>query len=188
MTEKVQVVPPNRGLAAVVPPPAVAVERGMDLNPDLQPHADPDDSPTRAAAAVSLAIDGAPYSEIARIHGYASPYHARQAVERALADAGTTPEQRDHQRRIIDRRLNKLLQSVMPKATDPSDVDHLAYNRTALAIVDRQARLWGVDAPATVAMVTPTQEHIAQWIGEMIVLARSAQVVEADIIDAELEN
>lgn len=182
-----QIEPPAKGVKSLVDPGEAAVVEGRDLNPDL---AEPqeDDNPTRAEGAVALRIAGASYSDIARIQGYSSAFRARQAVERALAADAGTPEEREQQRVLVDRRLNRLLQSIMGKAVDPSNPDQLAFNRQALAIVDRQARLHGVDAPASVAIYTPQAEDVNRYIATMLALHRQATFQEAEIVDVEVEE
>lgn len=157
-----------------------------DPSTDLMVSEDAEDTPTRANAGVALRIAGASWSDIARTVGYSSAHRARQAVERALADTADDPEDRAAQRNLADRRLNRLLQSVMGKAVDPMNPDQIAFNRQALALVDRIARLHGVDAPTAVEYTTPSAERVAQVVGQVIGLIRTEQAAEADIIDAEI--
>jgi hypothetical protein len=141
---------------------------------------------TKAESALALRIAGTSYTNIAKALGYASATRARLAVERVLAASADSPEDRDQQRVLADKRLNRLLQSTMGKAVDTKDPDHLAYNARALAITDRIMRLWGVDAPTQVA-ITPTDEHLQQYVAHMMTLARKEpEAEEADIIDADV--
>jgi hypothetical protein len=160
---------------------AQAVENGEEPNADLVIS----ETQTKAESALALRIAGTSYTNIAKALGYASATRARLAVERVLAASADSPEDRDQQRVLADKRLNRLLQSVMAKAVDPKDPDHLAYNARALAITDRVMRLWGVDAPAQV-QITPTDEHLQQYVAHMMALARKEpEAEEADIIDAD---
>lgn len=160
---------------------AKAVENGEDPNADLVIS----ETQTKAESALALRIAGTSYTNIAKALGYTSATRARLAVERVLAASADSPEDRDQQRVLADKRLNRLLQSVMAKAVDPKDPDHLAYNARALAITDRVMRLWGVDAPAQV-QITPTDEHLQQYVAHMMQLARKEpEAEEADIIDAD---
>lgn len=156
-----------------------AIEEGKDPNADLN---EVDKSPTKAEAAVALRIAGTGYTNIAKILGYSSATRARSAVERALASSADTPEDRGHMTNLIDRRLNRLLSSVMGKAVDPKEPEHLAYNARALAIIDRQAKLHGVDAPAKV-QVTPSDSYIQEYLAKVHPLAVAHnQAEEADIL------
>lgn len=161
---------------------AKAIENGEEANADLVMS----ETATKAESALALRIAGTSYTNIAKALGYASATRARLAVERVLAASADSPEERDQQRVLNDKRLNRLLQSVMGKAVDAKDPDHLAYNARALAITDRIMRLWGVDAPAQI-QITPTDEHLQQYVAQMMALARrEPEAEEADIIDADV--
>jgi hypothetical protein len=159
----------------------VAAENVSNTDLDLS------DGATRAEAAVTLKLAGASYTQIAEHLHYTSATRAREAVERALAQAAASEETRDQMRVLISRRLDRLLQAVMPRAVHTRDPDHLAYNKAALAIVDRQARLFGVDAPTQVHFTTPDSAVIEEYVARMTALARSERSAEeADIMDAEV--
>lgn len=168
---------------------ARAVDTGRDVNADLERPVGPGDTATRAAAAVSMKIAGASYSDIARTLGYSSAFHARSAVERVLAESADDEDDKARMKVLISRRLDRLLKSVMPRAVDPKDPEHLAYNARALAIVDRQARLHGADAPATAVVVTPDAQRVEQYVATVLALARAGDAAqEQDIIEAELDE
>src|SRR5690606_17540215 len=95
-----------------------------------------EDAPTRAAAALALRIDGAGWSDIARVLDYSSAQRARKAVERVLADEAASVEQIEHVRWLNARRLEKILNSLMKRATNPKDPDHLQYARMAVVVID----------------------------------------------------
>lgn len=139
------------------------------------------DRATRCEAAVALRIEGAPYSEIARTLGYASPALARQAVERSLATT-VGSEAREQLRFVEGRRLERLLRSLWGKATDETSEEHLAAIRTAVAIIDRHARLYGLDAPTEMVVYTPAASEIEAWVARMAAQVRGELPQEADII------
>lgn len=170
---------------------------GVRGKKDLEKKVDPDapnkdldkyTPETRAEAAVALKIGGASYTSIAKTLGYSTAYRARQAVEQALAATAESPEERDQMRVLTSRRINRLLQSVMGRATNPRDPDHLAYNQQALRLIDREAKLWGVDAPQQVSLTTPSDDTIASFVQRALELGAvaSRQAEEADILDAEV--
>lgn len=166
------------------------ITAGKDPNADLAKRAA--ESKTKAQGALALKLYGASYTTIAEQMGYSSAARARQAVERLLATSADSPEDRDKMRELVGRRLDRLLQSVMGKAIDPRERDHLAYNARALAIVDRQAKLWGVDAPTQIQF-TPTDHYIEEYVAKIRPLAdadvagEEADIFEADdIIDADV--
>lgn len=149
---------------------------------------DGEDSPTRAAAAVQLRIDGAGYADIARVLDYTSAAKARMAIERALADESATPEQIEHVRWVNARRLERILNSLMKRATNPKDPDHLQYSRMAVSVIDRHLRLYGADAPQKMNVTyTPATGELEAWVMQT---ARQVAAVEqeADIIDGEVEE
>jgi len=159
-----------------------AIESGADPNADLESVT----TDNKSQSALALKLSGASYTDIAKVVGYSSAYHARQAVEQVLAASADSPEDRDKMRVLIDRRLNRLLQSVMSKAVNPKDPQHLAYNGRALALVDRQAKLWGVDAPVQVT-VAPADSYIHEYAQRLLgVMDQDKEAVEADIIDADI--
>lgn len=145
------------------------------------------DAPTRAAAAVALRVKATSWSDIARMLDYSSPQRARQAVEACLAEMADSEEDRDQLRLLMSRRLDRILYSLFDRATNPKDGDHIVYARTALSVIDRQAKLHGLDAPTTVVLHTPNQKEVDEYVTQVTALMRSAQVsAEADIVDAEI--
>jgi hypothetical protein len=141
---------------------------------------------TRAAAAVALRVDGASWTDIAKVLDYSSAQRARGAVERALADETASPEQIEHVRWLNARRLEKILNSVMRRATNPKDPDHLQYARMAVVIIDRHLKLYGADAPQKMQVTyTPATQELTEWV---MATARQVEAAEAeaDIIDVEV--
>lgn len=160
-----------------------ATKEGRDPNADLT---EKDKSQTTAQAALSLKLSGASYTQIAQMLDYSSAYRARSAVERVLASAADSAEDRDMMRELTKRRLDRLLQSVMGKAVDTSDPEHLAYNARALAIIDRSAKMYGLDAPTQV-QITPTHEKVQEYLQKFTeVVGADKDAEEADIMDAEI--
>ena len=145
-----------------------------------------DKSTTTAEAAVAMFVWGASYNEIKNKLGYSSARHARIAIERALAASADSEEDRDKMRVIIDKRLNRLLGSHMSKALDPKEPQQLAYSARVLAIIDRQAKLHGVDAPTQI-QISASDDHIREFVEMMMPQAREDQkAIEADILDADV--
>ena len=172
-------------MAVAVPDP---MDEGdlEDANSDL----DLKDYASRMEAAIALRVNGADYSEIARICGYTNVKAARIAVERGLASTATTGDK--ERRRVLEsRRIEKLMNSTMKRATDPDDEQHLGYVRTTLALIDRHARLWGLDAPQEMVLYNPSAQEIETWLAKKRhaiegYLPEEADVVEAEVIDSDL--
>lgn len=180
--------PDNKQLPAEVVQAAEKMKDFVDAN-----HArlerlkgDGEDSPTRAAAAVALRVDGAGYPDIAKILDYSSAQRARRAIEDAISEQAGSPEEIEHVRFINNRRIERMIQSVMTRATDPHDADHLAYLRAAMVLVDRQLRLFGADAPAQMKVIhSPATAEIENWVNKLAKTLHGA-ADEADIIDVEI--
>lgn len=168
-------------MAYAEPAPVPEERLEGDLNPDLVEK----DRQSRVESAIALRAAGANYSEIAELLGYATVAQARQAVERGLAST-VTVESREEVRKLILRRTDRLLRSVYSKATKEDHPEHLAAVRTALAILDRQARLVGADAPQEVAVYTPTAAEMAEFIKRQGERMRQGLPKEVDIIEGEV--
>lgn len=162
------------------PPPLSEIER---LNRDL----DQPDRTNRVQSAIALRIAGANYSEIAETLGYSTVELARQAVERGLAST-VTEEDRVEQRKIASRRLERLLRGIYVKATDEEHPEQLSAARTALALIDRHIRLNGLDQPTEVAVYSPTERQMQDFLREqaakmMAGLPRERDIIEGEIVD-----
>jgi hypothetical protein len=134
-------------------------------------------APGRAGLALRLA--GASYTEIADTLALADAAEARDLVCTELAAQDVDPEQRIALRAEEAARIERLLRGVWSKATNPHDPEHLPAARVALSMVDRHARLLGLDMPTEVVVYTPTTTEIETWVTEMI--ARQT----GDVIDVE---
>lgn len=137
-------------------------------------------------AATALRLAGASYAEIAEALGLVDAVEARNVVERDLASRSDDEVGRAALRAEEEARILRLLRSVWGKATSPNDPEHLPAARIALAMVDRHARLMGLDMPTEVVVYTPTTSEIDAWVSGM--LARSMDVIdveEADVLAIE---
>lgn len=145
------------------------------------------DPPTRAAAAVAMAIEGAGYDDIAKVMDYRTPVEAKHAVWDAIAAVEADHGDIERMRALHSRRLDKLLYSVFRQATTPGHPDQLSYGRYVLAIMQAQAHLYGLDAAQQIVVYTPTQREIAQYAAQVQELLHSQRgALEADIIDVEV--
>lgn len=161
----------------------------MSIADDLVPRSsDKQSIERRQQAAVALRLAGASYDEIAQHLGYADAGTAASAVERDLRDH-LTNEGRDEVRATDGRRIERLIRSVWAKANDPTNIEHLAAVRTALALIDRHARLYGLDAPQEVIIYNPAASEIEAWVSQMTLnLSTIDGITEADIIDVDLDE
>jgi hypothetical protein len=138
-------------------------------------------------AALGLRLAGASYSEVADTLGLASAVVARDLVEKELAARADDSDKRDALRLEEAARIERLLRGVWSKATDPTHPEHLPAARTALAMVDRHARLLGLDMPTEVVVYTPTTSEIDAWVATMIqgTSVIDGEVEEADVLAVE---
>lgn len=141
----------------------------------------------RQKAAVAMKISGANYSDIAQVLSYGSATDARNAVESSLAEAAG-PEEKDKQRHLAARRLERLLQAVWRKATDPKDPEQLAAVRTGVAIIDRHTRLFGIDAPQEMVVYSPSGAQIDEWLALARKQLTGELPEEGDIIEGEVTD
>ncbi len=95
----------------------------------------------KAAQAMRLRAAGVTYEEIARTLGYSARSNAHIAVQRALRDAIQEPA--DELRTLEAGRLDKLQQALWAQAMQGNQG---AVDRV-LRIMERRARLLGLDAP-----------------------------------------
>ncbi len=167
---------------------------GMKVDTFLQQNAldlaaikgDSEDSPTRAAAAVAMKIDGAGYSDIARVLEYSSAQRARKAVEDAIAAQAGTPDQLEHIRWVNSRRIERIIASIMPRATNPKDPDHLMYARMAIVTIDRHLRIWGADAPQKLDVTySPAAGEIERWAMRVAEQVHGPQPEEGNIMQID---
>lgn len=154
------------------------LEAGKELTPHIPVN--------RAAAALALRLDGAGFADIAKVLDLSSPAEARRMVDKALADIPTDMEDVERIRDIESRRIERILISLMKRGTNPKDPDHLAYARTALAAIKQQTDLYGAAMPTKVDIsYNPSAQQLEQWVAQ-IAAAQHKNVVEGDIIDAEI--
>ena len=139
----------------------------------------------RAAAALQLRIDGAPFSAIAEALEFKDAKEAQQAVERALATEYRAPNEVAQVRALQSKRIDRILYSLMRRATNPKDPDHLAYATRALAAIKQQTDLEGAAAPTKVDITyNPTAQQLEQWANQVAAKMHGA-IEEGDIIDIE---
>jgi len=163
------------------PPPLTEAEL-LDLQNGLSK-----DRASRIESAVALKVAGANYAQIARALDYAHPALARQAVEKALSTS-VSDEDRKAQRLVASARIEALLRSVWKRANDPQDEEHLGYMRGALALIDRYAKLWGLDAPIEVVSYTPSQAEYQAALESIVHQFTANLPEEADIIGEVLRD
>lgn len=138
----------------------------------------------KANAAIQLRKAGADWDEVAQVVGYPTARAALVAVERALEKELKTEEGQKFMRTLAGQRLERLLRGVWPKAINPDHPDHLPAVDRARQIVDRHAKLYGLDAPTEYVVHSPTQAELEKWVS--VVISKSVPTLdEDDIFEAE---
>lgn len=139
----------------------------------------------KANAALQLRIAGASWSEIAESLGYPTPRAALVATEKALEKELKTEESQTAMRSLAGKRLERILRGVWSKAIDPKNPEHLLAADKARLLIDRHAKLYGLDAPTEVVVSNPSQVELERWVAT-VVQAQQPGLDEADIFDAEV--
>ncbi len=139
----------------------------------------------KANAALQLRIAGASWDEIAEVVGYPTGRLALVATERALEKELKTEESQVHMRSLAGKRLERLLRGVWTKAINDSHPEHLAAVDRARQLIDRHAKLYGLDAPQEFVVNSPSQAELERWVGTVI-QAATPPLQEADIFDADV--
>lgn len=150
-------------------------------------------------AAVAARIAGASYVEIAEMFDYKNPQTARHAVEAAMAGAYEDGDDIAALRGMTMARLETLLRSLGPKALSDKvvktvkgekvteeNVEHLAYARTYLSVVDRIAKLHGLDAPQVHRFETPDAARLNEVMAVLVQSRNALAAPEADIFGDEI--
>lgn len=138
----------------------------------------------KANAAVSMRLAGATWNEIASALGYPTPRQALVATEKAL-ERNLLEEDRNSLRRLAGARLDRLLMSVWPKAINGDHPEHLYAVTKARELIDRHAKLFGLDAPTEIVVHNPTQTELESWVASVVSLG-VPPVQEFDILEGEI--
>lgn len=133
----------------------------------------------KAASALQMSLSGASWSEIAMALGFPTPRLARLAVERALEkELRASDDSIEKMRKMAGAKLDRLLRSVWPKAIDPDNPEHLLAVDRARLIIDRHAKLFGLDMPVEVTIHNPSAREIEEWIAVMLTAKSGQEQVE----------
>lgn len=139
----------------------------------------------KADAALSLRLSGASWADIALTLGYPTPRAALLATERALVRQLETTEDKERMRAMAGARLERLLRAIWQKAIDPADPDQLSAISRAREIIDRHAKLFGLDAPTEIVVHSPSQSELEDWVLRMT-STMVPEVIEPDIFEGEV--
>jgi hypothetical protein len=136
----------------------------------------------KADAALSMAIAGANWSEIAQALGYPTPRMARVATEKALERDLHSESSQVAMRELAGAKLDRLLRSVWKRAINEEDPDQVSYVREARSLVADWRKLFGTDAPSEVVVTSPSMVELEKWVAGMVA-SQVPQLEEGDIFD-----
>lgn len=136
-------------------------------------------SERRLAAALNLYLAGANYMEIATALNYASAQAAQMSVERALAKIDFPDRDKSSARMKMSLQLDMLLKATVPNALKKERDDQLAYVQTTVRILERKAKLLGLDAP-TMVHVNPSGDDLDRLMVTVLEVAGALPSPEAD--------
>lgn len=139
----------------------------------------------KADAALKLRMSGVSWSDVAMTLGYPTPRQAQLAVEKALQRQLDDPDDKQHMRGLAGVRLERLLQGIWNKAINPADPEQMVAVARARDLIDRHAKLYGLDAPTEFVVHSPTQSELEDWVLRMTG-SLVPDVDEPDIFDAEV--
>jgi hypothetical protein len=139
----------------------------------------------RIRSALALWTAGATYGDIAAQFGFRTPNVAAMAIERALSENVDDTQDRSKLRRRMSLTLDRLLRAVMPKAINAENPEQLPAVRVALTVVERYAKLNGLDAPTQVDVNMVGDKEFTNLVELAARGMGIAPPVEADIFDPE---
>lgn len=138
-------------------------------------------------AAVQLRVSGASFATIADTLGLSDARAALRLVTDELAAQGEEAlDARARLRAETNMALDAALDSVWTKAMDPDNDEHLTALRTMMTVLDRRAKLNGLDAPTEMIVHNPTQTEIDQWVATMVEQTMPSVEEDDDMIEGEV--
>ena len=143
----------------------------------------------KADAALELRLMRVRWDEIAETLGYASPQSAKAAVERALQrNLMDRKEDTDDLRKMAAMTYDRLIRSLWRKATEdsPENTEHLPAAKAVADITEKWAKLHGLNAPTEIAIRTPTQQELEQWVQKVSGKTALQEADPFDIVDGEV--
>lgn len=133
---------------------------------------------TRREAMLKAWAAGMTFAEIAEKWEYESPAFARAAIELALSQADIILDRNAERARFTASLLGHHREAAK-RAADPEDGEQMAWMRMDLIVIDRIAKLLGLDAPTQV-IINPGADEFER-LTTILAVANGANVpVEAD--------
>lgn len=138
---------------------------------------------SRASAAVNLLVSGATYEDIAKVLAYKNTGEVKRAVWNAIGSIELDQDEINRERKKMRMRLEQMIAVDWPRVQNRQDPDQLAYQRFVLAVMDRQAKLMGLDAPSQSIVYNPSKAEIEQHVQQVRqVVIQQAGDIEGDVL------
>lgn len=140
----------------------------------------------KALSAVDLKVRGYRLEVIAEALGYPDARACGTAMEVALAGELRETD-KSMLRAVMGRRLEQAWRSLDDKIKNPDHPDHLAAVMAGVKVVDRYAKLMGLDAPTEFIVTNPSAQELQDWVENAVAMASGPQagLAEADILEGE---
>lgn len=133
---------------------------------------------TRREAMLKAWAAGYTFAEIAEKWNFRSPAFARAAIEKALADTDITLDKKAERDRFAASLLGHH-RTAAERAADADDPDQMAWMRMDLIVIDRLAKLMGLDAPTQI-VITPGADEFEQLTTQLAIASGAVVPKEAD--------
>ena len=115
----------------------------------------------KEAQVLELRKAGATFQQIAKAVGYADPSGAKRAYDRAMQ--ATIRQPADEIRRLESERLDAMQKAVWP----PALAGTLAAIDRVITIMNRRAKLLGLDLPTRREVTVTTRDAVEQAISDL---------------------
>lgn len=137
----------------------------------------------KANAAIQLKASGANWEDIAEVLGFPTGRAAKVAVEKAL-EKELREESKEYLIKMADKRLETLLRGIWNKAIDTNSPEQMTAVSKAREIIADHRRLFGLDKPTEVAVYSPSEAELQEWVAEHVHTGPSLE--EDDIFEVEV--
>lgn len=111
------------------------------------------------ARAVEMRLAGKTYETIAKELGLAGHTSARYHVDAWLAEQKPSPEQTEELRQVQAAQIDAITEKLWPQRDDVAVVDRI------VKLMDRKAKLMGIDLERGISVTMVTAEALASYLG-----------------------
>lgn len=154
----------------------------------MEPVPTPSPGANRALKAIQLQEAGYQPDEIAEALGYDSTEEVAVRLQKDYKElAKNLPADKEQVRQLFRRRMDRLIRAVWTKAIDPTHPEQLIAVQRVMQILDREAKLLGIDAPTEIDVtVSRSQEELQSIASAIIAMKHDLPETEDDILEAEV--